>query len=185
MLLFIAGIGANLARGHKPDCRCFGQLYSAPAGWKTLARNGVLAAIAGFVIWEGRDSTRPGALSWLEALSAAQSLSLIGGLVVLGLLAGLWWVLFNLLRQNGRLLVRLEALEARPAAGGTAQFQDGTQSAPGLPVGAKAPAFNLSDLPGKTHTLDSLCAASKPVLLIFTTPDCGLCDALLPEVGRW
>jgi uncharacterized membrane protein YphA (DoxX/SURF4 family) len=36
LLVFLVGIGINLARGRKPDCHCFGQLHSAPAGWKTL-----------------------------------------------------------------------------------------------------------------------------------------------------
>src|SRR5918997_1008239 len=49
LLLFVAGIGVNLARGRKPDCHCFGQFHSSPAGWSTLARNGALAALAGFV----------------------------------------------------------------------------------------------------------------------------------------
>src|SRR5690242_12665316 len=31
LLLFVAGIGYNLARGRAPDCHCFGQLHSAPA----------------------------------------------------------------------------------------------------------------------------------------------------------
>src|SRR5215212_1360917 len=53
LLLFVAGISINLARGRKPDCHCFGQLHSAPAGWRTLARNGALAATAGFVLWAG------------------------------------------------------------------------------------------------------------------------------------
>src|SRR5215470_15713592 len=33
LLLFIAGIGINLARGHRPACHCFGQISSAPVGW--------------------------------------------------------------------------------------------------------------------------------------------------------
>ena len=53
LLLFVGGISFNLARGHKPDCRCFGQIHSSPAGWRTLLRNGVLAAVAGFVVWRG------------------------------------------------------------------------------------------------------------------------------------
>ena len=53
LLLFILGIAANLARGRRPDCHCFGQLHSAPAGWSTLARNGLLAAVVGFVVWQG------------------------------------------------------------------------------------------------------------------------------------
>src|SRR5215208_2566598 len=43
--VFVVGITYNLARGRKPECHCFGQLHSAPAGWKTLARNGVLASM--------------------------------------------------------------------------------------------------------------------------------------------
>ena len=39
-------------------------------------------------------------------------LGLLGGVLVLALLAGQWWFLVHLLRQNGRLLVRLEAVEA-------------------------------------------------------------------------
>src|SRR5215210_1298589 len=53
LLLFVVGISINLARGRRPDCHCFGQLHSAPAGWKTLARNGVLVVVAGFVFWAG------------------------------------------------------------------------------------------------------------------------------------
>src|SRR6266513_3729768 len=39
LLIFVAGIGYNLAQGRTPDCHCFGQLHSAPAGWSTLIRN--------------------------------------------------------------------------------------------------------------------------------------------------
>src|ERR687893_1203985 len=39
LLLFVVGIGANLARGHRPDCRCFGQLHSAPARWSPPPRH--------------------------------------------------------------------------------------------------------------------------------------------------
>src|SRR5436305_1632520 len=50
LLLFVGGIGYNLAHGRQPDCHCFGQLHSAPAGWPTLIRNLVLAAIAGIIV---------------------------------------------------------------------------------------------------------------------------------------
>src|SRR5215203_4745384 len=101
LLLFVAGIGINLARGRKPDCHCFGQLHSAPAGWRTLTRNGVLAAVAGFVVWEGSADAGPSAVGWIESLSITQLAGLIAGLVVLGLLIGQWWFLVHLLRQNG------------------------------------------------------------------------------------
>src|SRR3712207_2514851 len=89
--VFVVGISVNLARGRKPDCHCFGQLHSAPAGWKTLARNGALAAVAGFVLWESYDGAGPSAVAWLGALSTLQQLGLLGGVLVLALLAGQWW----------------------------------------------------------------------------------------------
>lgn len=46
LLLFSGAIVWNLARGRTPDCHCFGQLHSEPAGRKTLVRNGVLAVLA-------------------------------------------------------------------------------------------------------------------------------------------
>src|SRR5215218_9060192 len=191
LLLFVVGISINLARGRKPECHCFGQLHSAPAGWRTLARNGVLAAIAGFVLWEGSEGggAGPSAISWLGALSTAQLLSLLGGVLVLALLAGQWWLLAHLLRQNGRLLVRLKAVEASLATGGSvAPAENGApvhQEAEGLPVGSAAPEFGLSGLHGETLTFDALRSSGKPVMMLFTDPNCGPCNAMLPEVGRW
>ena len=188
LLVFVAGITYNLARGRTPECHCFGQLYSAPAGWKTLARNAVLAAVAGFVLWEGYDGIGPSAVAWLDALSTAQIVGLLGGVLVLVLLAGQWWFMAHLLRQNGRLLVRVEALEASLATGGSvvAPSENSThvQQAEGLPVGSAAPEFSLSGLHGETLTLDALRASGNPVMLLFADPNCGPCNALLPEVGR-
>jgi thiol-disulfide isomerase/thioredoxin len=188
--VFVVGITYNLARGRKPECHCFGQLHSAPAGWKTLARNGVLAAIAGFVLWAGYEGgAGPSALSWVGALSTAQLLALLGGVLLLFLLAGQWWFLVHLLRQNGRLLVRLEAVEASLATSGSvAPSQNGTpvhHEAQGLPVGSEAPNFSLSGLHGETLTLEALRSSDKPVMALFTDPGCGPCNAMLPEVGRW
>jgi peroxiredoxin/uncharacterized membrane protein YphA (DoxX/SURF4 family) len=191
LLLFIAGISFNLARGRNPDCRCFGQLHSSPAGWPTLARNGAFAAIGGFILWEGHDSVGPGVLSWLSALSAVQPLVLLGGLLILILLAvqaAQWWFLVGLLRQNGRLLVRVEALEAKLDAGGALPSYNGAQEGQppiGLPVGSQAPGFSLKGLHRESRTLESLRSAGKPILLLFSDPNCGPCTAMLPEIGRW
>src|SRR5690348_236157 len=55
LLAFGAGIVANLAQGHKPNCHCFGQLQSEPVSWRTLVRNGALMMLAAFVVWKGRE----------------------------------------------------------------------------------------------------------------------------------
>lgn len=49
LAIFCAAIALNLLRGHAPNCHCFGQLHSAPAGRRTLARNGALLSAATFV----------------------------------------------------------------------------------------------------------------------------------------
>jgi uncharacterized membrane protein YphA (DoxX/SURF4 family) len=51
LAFFTAAIASNLARGRRPDCHCFGQIHSAPAGASTLARNVVLLVVAGLVLW--------------------------------------------------------------------------------------------------------------------------------------
>jgi uncharacterized membrane protein YphA (DoxX/SURF4 family) len=102
LMLFVLGISINLARGRKPECHCFGQLHSTPAGWKTLARNGTLALMAGFVVWQGYGGGSAGgsALGWLGGLAATPLLGLLLGLVALTLVVGQWWFLANLLRQT-------------------------------------------------------------------------------------
>jgi methylamine dehydrogenase accessory protein MauD len=184
LLLFAAAIGANLARGRKPDCHCFGQLHSAPAGWSTLARNAVLAVPAGLVVWQGLDgNVGPSVVGWAGAHSDVQVLGVLAAV----LLAAQWWFLFRLLRQNERLARRLEAVEERLANGGLAltSSENGAQEMAGLPVGAPAPAFDLPNLEGEAVTLESLRSLGKPILLVFTEPGCGYCEELLPEVRRW
>src|SRR5947207_14996389 len=91
LLLFVGGIGYNLARGRHPDCHCFGQLHSAPAGWPTLIRNLVLATIAGLVVVFGRNSPGLGLFDWLAALPLIQRLEVVHGLEVIALLLGEGW----------------------------------------------------------------------------------------------
>jgi peroxiredoxin len=145
--------------------------------------------VAGFVLWEGYEAgAGPSTIAWLGALSMTQLLGLLGGVLVLALLAGQWWFLVHLMRQNGRLLVRLEALEATLEEGGSvAPSENGSpvHQAEGLPVGSTAPDFSLSGLHGETITLEALRSSGKPVMALFTDLGCGPCTAVLPEVGRW
>jgi peroxiredoxin len=55
----------------------------------------------------------------------------------------------------------------------------------GLPVGTLAPSFSLDDLNGRPIALDALRAIGKPVLAIFSSPHCGPCTTLLPDIARW
>ncbi len=87
----------------------------------------------------------------------------------------LGWLGWQLLRQNGRLLLRLEALEKH------IDELRGPPEPEGLPVGAVAPEFDLPDLTGERRTLAQFRA--QPVLLIFFNPDCGYCRELAPKLA--
>jgi peroxiredoxin/uncharacterized membrane protein YphA (DoxX/SURF4 family) len=179
LLIFVAGIGYNLAHGRTPDCHCFGQLHSAPAGWSTLSRNLVLAGIAGVVVAFGRSTAGPGVLELIAQMTVSQRLELLVGALVLVVLVGEGWLLVQMMTQQGRLLLRIEALENR-----SAPPQAGARIM-GLAVGTPAPAFNLPGLHGETMTLEALRARGKPFLLLFSDAACGPCTALLPEIGQW
>jgi peroxiredoxin len=176
---FSAAIAANLLRGKKPDCRCFGQLKPTPIGPSTLVRNCGLGAVAVFAAWQGGLS-RPGVIDALAGLTASEQLGLAAAIVLAAAIAWQGWLILGLLAQQGRLLLRLEAAEAALGRNASA-----SPSLPGLPVGNLAPGFALPDLDGRQVTLDQLRAPGRPLLLVFTDPECGSCRELLPEVAAW
>lgn len=184
LLIFVVAIGYNLARSRTPECHCFGQLHSAPAGWPTLIRNSLLAALAALaalVVAVGFGDPGASMVAGLSDLSTAERVGVAITALAAVALAGMAWLLIDLLLQNGRLLLRIEALESAVATGGSMP----TRAAAGLPIGTPAPAFQLPGLRGEMMTLDALRAAGKPVLLVFSDPNCGACNALMPEIGRW
>lgn len=178
LVLFIAVIGLNMARGRRPACHCFGQLHSTPVGWTTLMRNVVLAALAGAIILQARISASPSYIAWLTGLDRFQAAVLAFSVAFAALAALSIWALLHLLRQNGRLLLRLEAVEEKLGVHPPAPE-------PGLPIDTPAPPFRLPALDGTMVTLDALRQAGETLLLIFTEPGCGACDALLPDVAEW
>jgi methylamine dehydrogenase accessory protein MauD len=181
---FLLAIGISLARGRRLDCHCFGQLHSAPAGWSTLARNAALAGAAGFIVWHGRADPGPSAVAWVSELTAASRIGLAGAGVGLALLTIQSALLFQVLRQQGRILLRLQGLEAGPIEH-AARAQAPEPQATELSIGAPAPTFRLGGLIRETVTLEALKTLGKPVLLVFTNPYCAPCQALMPEIGRW
>ena len=123
-------------------------------------------------------------MAWLTDVAAIDIVLLVGGVLVLGLLGILGWAVVNLMSQNGRLLTRLDALEAAIATGEVLP-SNAAAAQPGLAVGTPAPAFALPDLEGNTVTLDSLRTPGVPLILLFTDPDCGPCNQILRQVNRW
>jgi thiol-disulfide isomerase/thioredoxin len=57
-VLLLAAFGSAVAvavtRGRRLECHCFGRLQAAPVSWSIVARNALLATVAGFVVAGGR-----------------------------------------------------------------------------------------------------------------------------------
>jgi peroxiredoxin/uncharacterized membrane protein YphA (DoxX/SURF4 family) len=187
LLAFCVAIGAALARGAEPNCHCFGQLHSAPAGWPTLARNTALAAVAALVAAAGLSDPGPSAVAWVGDLSTTALM----GAALAAVVALFGFTAFHLLRQNGRLLLRLDALEAQladgqPAATRKAQVRRRPpKGVGGLELGSAAPDFALRSTAGGEETLGTLLSSGRPLLLVFTSVDCGPCRALKPDIAGW
>ena len=86
------------------------------------------------------------------------------------------WLGWQLLRQNGRLLLRLEELEKRLDG---LEF-GGADRPEGLPLGSDAPGFELPGLAGERESLTQFRGQS--LLLIFFNPACGFCRDLAPKL---
>jgi len=170
LTIFSAAIVRALRLGSTPDCNCFGGLTQTQVGRGTLIRNAGLAAAAVLVIAGGRSV---GALHWLS-LAAAADRPLFA--VLVSALAGLGWFCWVLLRQNGRLLRRLDGY-----AGPVTPGKGGSTS---LAAGAPAPDFDGHDLSGEPVSLASLLAPGLPAALFFTDPGCGACELVLAAVAE-
>jgi peroxiredoxin len=190
LLGFIGAIAINLMRGRTPNCHCFGQLYSRPVGRGTLVRNGLLCAIAAFIVVAGWTDPGPSLGAWALPLSVFERAALAGGILALSLLGVQTALVARLARQHDRLLERLAPMETpnvtRPLDAGTSSAPvPANSAATGHPVGSIAPGFALPTLDGETMTLDGLRALGAPVMLFFSDPQCGPCAALLPRIGQW
>lgn len=186
LIVFSAAIAVAMARGRAPDCHCFGQLHSEPAGWKALARNGLLAGAAGVVLVGGWSEPGPGAFAWIGDLSGVELLAVALGVVAVLALAAGGWAMLSVMRAYGRVLLRLERVErALTAAGLTLEDEAAEMPEIGHVPGTPAPSFALRNILGNTVTLDGLLEPGRPLLLLFTSPSCGPCNALMPAVSAW
>jgi peroxiredoxin len=98
------------------------------------------------------------------------------------------WLGYQLLRQNGRMLLRVEemeqhlhqlthALAAAPTPSAAVERADPE----GLPFGSPAPEFALPDLAGHAATLAGF--RGRRLLLIFFNPRCGFCSEMAADLA--
>src|SRR4051794_35442697 len=87
------------------------------------------------------------------------------------------WLAYQLVRQNGRILLRLETIERQIGHRAGAQQPD----AGGLPIGTLAPDFELPDFLGVRRKLSDF--RGRNVLLIFFNPQCGYCTKMAADLA--
>jgi peroxiredoxin len=115
------------------------------------------------------------------------------GAVLAVLIAFVGWVSFQVLAQNGRILERVSRLEdaldnlqpapAQTCAGVHAEsLKTSRLIRDGLPQGTVAPDFQLPLVSGGDLSLSQ--HRGRRVLLVFSDPRCGPCDALAPQLQQ-
>jgi peroxiredoxin len=141
-----------------------------------------------------------GELLYVAITQAAESQMNYYLILVLGLtwvaIVVVSWLGWQLLRQSGRLLLRLEALEERLNELEFGEDDDHTNrfsnrslakskiKRDGLKAGTPAPDFQLPRLDGRGDLgLSDL--RGRRVLLVFSSPHCGPCSTLAPELEKF
>src|SRR5262245_15981852 len=91
------------------------------------------------------------------------------------------WLVYQLARQNGRILLRLESIEKHIGLRTGPRAESKRREARRLPVGTAAPDFELPDLAGIRHKLSE--CRGKDLLLIFFNPQCGFCTKMAADLA--
>ena len=196
LVIFIAGIAANLARGQQPPCNCFGQLHAKPIGWQTLARNVVLAACATWLIVSGPPQSAADLWVLLSRLDTR------GRRVAMVLAAVIGATIMHVLGREEEEPPAEPLFVDEPESAGP-QHRPAAAAKPDegdAPLGWRgpgrrahwersgdrhvAPGFAIPDLEGNLHSLDSLRASGKPVLLLFSSPYCRVMPGIGSQAAR-
>jgi peroxiredoxin len=98
------------------------------------------------------------------------------------ILLSLWVGFYQLFKQQGRILLRLDELQSRTSTAHTEHEHSSPETeAPGLPLESAFPAFSLPDLAGNFMSLDGF--RGRRVLLVNWNFECGFCDSIAPQMA--
>lgn len=177
-------VGATLLTGKRPSCNCYGQVRAAPISWGTAWRNVLFTLCAGYLLSAGQGRLDRGLLleirdTMFESGAAAGAWLLAGAIVIMCV-----WLLLNLVRQQGRLLLKIDNLEQRLDANGIPTAEQ-LMPATTLNPGSAAPLFQGITLAGAALDLRALLQDGRDLLLVFISADCAPCKDLLSDLLFW
>lgn len=180
LLAFTAAMVYQMAQGNAPDCHCFGQIHSEPVGKTSILRNVVLLALPVVLLFQGKTAQ---GLALVNSNQDVLPFTLGVGVVVLLIAAVVQLVRIS--GQQAQIIERLDAMELVTRDGVSVERADVGHPHEGLPIGARFPDFELSDVNGASVSLADLKAAGEPVLFLFVGPTCTPCKGLVPEFETW
>ncbi len=182
LVAFAVVIAVNLINGRNPECHCFGQFHSRPISWALVMRNIALASGAAAILFGGPGMQIVSAARQFTEIVKARPLPVAAlSVAVVGFSFQAFLILATF-QQHGRLILRMDKLEQSASVSGSLGLMPSELA--GLPIGARAPSFELSSLSGRMP-LEALSIGGTPVVLVFSDPNCHACAELLPDVERW
>lgn len=172
---FTGVIGVHLARGHRIDCRCFGEIRPRPIGAHSVARNALLMLAASLVAWRGPGATSNLLSEWFWRLPAVDIALLSLHALTLGVLMAGGVFLTHRMRAIASIAARLTEIEGQLL---------NVPPPRGLPVGAFAPSFELPNTRGERRGLRELLAPGFPPRPPLCPPGVRPVLAGAPQGGR-
>lgn len=187
LLSAIAAVTAgNLVLGRRPRCQCFG-MSNTQISWWTVARTLGLLILSMYVVSRGLQGVGAIPPALKEALTTNLTVGVAIDVGIFILLSIVAWLLVEVLRQQGRILLRLRNIEGGAAAPINPPLTAIPASPSGslLPIGSKLPDIVLHDLQGNHVSLYSLIPTNKSMMILFVHPGCGACSTVLHEAPTW
>ena len=98
------------------------------------------------------------------------------------ILISLWAILYQVVKQQGRMLLRLDDLHRRLAHAGLGAGPGTPEEQRGLEVGTPVSSPPLPDLEGRLISLDDY--RGERVLLVYWNPECVFCELIAPGLAQ-
>lgn len=176
---FTTAVGVSLWKGRRPECACFGGIRSSPiSGW-TIGRNLLLAVPCALLLVSvpDREFVRPGLSGGRPPATEV--------VLAVGLGLGLGAIGWAVLRRARRECSTPGFQRERSALFGGRVWPMFRSVRPiGLPIGMRAPQFAVPSLDGGVVTPEWLARGGRSALVVFASPACGQCAALLHAVAQ-
>lgn len=180
LAVFTAVLLPSVLRGKAPECFCFGLASAARVGWWTIIRNCAFAILALCVHFTS--STGISASLWKVSDSESTASTALFFLIVsVGVISGLTMLAIVVRGIGFHRVGRRTAGVTRSMQADRVAVDSGSV---GLPIGTYVPELKTLACSDGIGDLESFARQKGEVMVIFTSPNCRVCSALLTELAQ-